>query len=197
MYVPSLDTTLHYPSLLRAIRLRPSSKLIKFLRKIVDSYPEEWKGELIPHFAKTHEALTSRAAQKVIEGYLVDITGYKYPDLDSYLKWYRRWLRVVKIAEADKQERIPDLLTYYRRPGKSIPLRKTIMWALTRLKAKEALPLFLEDLDHKDAGIRLAAYRSFQAFYIDFPPPFDPSAPATIRRHQVAAIRDWHSDQSK
>ena len=68
------------------------------------------------------------------------------------------------------------------------------MWALTRLKAKEALPLFLEDLNHKDGGIRLAAYRSFTAFYIDFPPPFDPNASAGVRRDQVAAIKEWYTN---
>ncbi len=192
VYVPDLDTTLHYPSLLRAIRLRPSPKLIKFLRNIVDNYPAEWKGELIPDLAKIRDAVPNRSARKVLHEYLEDITGYDYKDPKEYLEWHRRWTSVIEMAKAGKEDKIPDLLKYYREATRSMPLRQTIMLSLTRLKAREAVPLFLADLDHKNSRIRLAAYRNFKAFYIDFPPPFDPGASALVRRNQVTAIQEWY-----
>ena len=60
---------------------------------------------------------------------------------------------------------------------------------------KEAIPLFLEDLKNQDPVLRLAAYNSFRAFFIEFPPPFDATASETVRVKQVAAILDWYREQ--
>lgn len=197
VYVPDLDTTMHFPSLLRVIRLRPSLKLIKFLENIVDNYPVEWKGELIPELAKVKDGIRNRSARKVVEDYLESITGCDYDDPEKYMAWFRRWQRVRLIGVAQKREHIPDLIGYYKKTNKSLALKKTIIWALIQCKAREALPLFLDDLMHEDAEIRLAAYNGFKSFFIDYPPTFDASASARVRGEQVAKIRDWYGKQRR
>jgi hypothetical protein len=195
VYVPILDTSVHYPSLLRAIRLRPSPKLLKFLVNIIDNYPEEWKGELIPELARVRDAIPNKAAEKLIDDYLAAITGSKYKDYESYMKWHRRWERVVEIGRQGRKDKAEELLTYYKHTNQSVPLKAMIMWSLVRVKAREALPLFLEDLENKDAKVRFAAYRSFKDFFVDFPPPFDPEANPAVRARQVEEIKGWYSQQ--
>jgi hypothetical protein len=195
VYVPLLDTSVHYPSLLRAIRLRPSAELLKFLENIIENYPDERKGELIPELAAVRKELPNKAAQKYIDEYLTDITGSKYKEYDSYMKWYRRWLSVVEIGTKQKKERIPDLLKYYQNTNQSVPLKKTIMWALQQLKVREAIPLFLDDLNNPEPVVRLAAYNTFKGYFIDYPPAFSPEASPAERQAQVAAIRAWYEKQ--
>ncbi len=195
VYVPKLDTTLHYPSLLRAVRLRPTPNLIKFLSTVVDNYPEEWRGEMVPDLVAVRRAGIGRSAQRAIDGYLFDIVGTRYSGPELYEEWHQRWQEVVDMGTSGKSSHIPTLLNYYRATVKSVPLRKTIMWALTRLKAREALPIFIADLKHRDGSIRLAAYGSFKAFFVDFPPPFDPTAQPAVRERQVEAIIDWFAEQ--
>ncbi len=195
VYVPVLDTTLHYPSLLRAIRLRPSPKLIKFLRNIIDNYADEWKGELIPGLARIRDEVTNRAARGIIDEYLTDITGFHYEDPEKYMTWFRRWSRVVKMAESGDSAYRKQLMTYYESTSRSVPLRKTVMWALTRVKARESIPLLLKDLAHEDPVVRLAAYTNLRAFYVEFPPPFDPNGDPATRSSQVRAIRTWQQEE--
>jgi len=195
VYVPKLDTTLHYPTLLRTIRLRPHPKLIEFLSNIVDNYPDEWKGELIPELARVRDAVEEKKARAVIDGYLADITGNSYKNWEDYLKWHRRWERVIQIGAEQKADRIPDLIKYYKSTTKSFALKKSVMWAIERCRAKEALPLFLDDLSHPDPRLRLAAYKSFRAFFVDSPPPFEATAAEAARKEQIEIIRAWFQRQ--
>ncbi|MBI4605678.1 MAG: hypothetical protein HY721_27240 [Planctomycetes bacterium] len=195
VYVPDLDTTLHYPSLLRTIRQRPSPKLLRFLENIVDNYADERKGDLVPELAYVRDSIQQKTAQKIIDDYLVKITGYRYKDPEDYLKWHRRWERIRKIGETKSKDHAGTLLNYYKSTTKSVTLKKTLMWALTQVGTREAIPLFLEDMSHPEAAVRLSAYNYFRAFFLDFPPPFDPQAAEGIRENQVAALKDWYAKQ--
>jgi hypothetical protein len=179
------------------IRLRSHPKLLGYLQNIIKYYPDEWKGELIPHMARVRDEIRDKQAKKDIEGYLTEITGYKYEKWDDYLKWHRRWEQVIQIGIAQKKEEIPDLLNYYKSTKRSFPLKKTIIWALQQCKAKEAIPSFLEDLNNPDPRVRLAAYNAFRSFFVEYPPKFDPNGSQTARTDQVAAILDWYQEQQK
>lgn len=195
VYVRKLDTSLNVPAFLRAVRLRPSSKLIRFLEDIVVSYPEVYRGELIPGLVEVREAVPSKTVHRVLDGYLEVITGYEYSDPETYMKWYRRWQRVLQIGESRDPQYKDALLQYYESTNKSLPLKKLIMWALVQCKVREAIPLFLADLEHEDAEIRQEAYNRFRDFFIDYPPPFNAKAGKSTRDQQVAAIKAWYAKQ--
>ena len=196
VYIRSIDTSLHAPTLMRAIRLRPNPKLIRFLEKVVESYPDTYRGELVPELVSVRDAVESKAAQKIIDEYLTIITGYKYDDPETYMKWTRRWKRVLEMGESLKPEYKGELLKYYKSTTKSIPLKRLVMWALVQCKVREAIPLFLEDLSHEEAAVRREAYSKFRDFFIEFPPPFSPTANETTRERQIAAIKAWYAKQS-
>jgi hypothetical protein len=143
------------------------------------------------------DAIPNKAARRVIEGYLEEITGHKYKEWEDYLKWHRRWERVMHIGMKKDKRWSGDLLKYYQSTNKSIPLKQTIAWALERCNVKEAVPLFLEDLAHPDAAMRLTAYESFRSFFLDFPPPFSPTASKTTREAQIEKIKDWYVQQGR
>lgn len=195
VYVPELDTTLHYPSLLRAIRLRPSPRLFKFLESIVESYPEERKGDLVPDIVKVRRAMEQRGAQRALDQHLATIAGAKLKSLDDYAAWYELWQKVLAIGEGKKKEGKDELLKAYREAPESVTLRKTLMWSLNQIGAREAIPLLLDDMGNADPTVRLSAYNYFKAYFLDFPPPFDPSARADVREKQVATIREWSAKQ--
>ena len=195
VYVPSLNATMHFPTLLRTIRMRPTEELIRFLRNIIDNYQIEWKGELIPEMAKIRDSIENRAARRIIDGYLEDITGADYREWEKYLVWHRRWERVMAIGKDQAKERVPDLLKYYRNTNRSIALKRSIVWALLRCKAREAIPFFLDDLEHDDAEIRATAYDAYRQFFVDFPPKFDARGSSKERAEQVEAIRAWNLKQ--
>jgi hypothetical protein len=197
VYVRDLDTTIHYPTLLRMIKRRSHPKLLQFLSSIVHYYPDEWKGELVPDMAAARDGVTQPDARKAIEGYLSEITGHKYERWEDYLGWYKRWERVIQIGTKQKQERVSDLLNYYQHTTKSFPLKKSVMWALVQCKARDAIPFFLKDLKSNDPKLRVAAYDAFKAFFVDFPPPFDGTGTQTVRDKQVEAILTWFDDQTK
>ena len=195
VYIPDLNKTVHYPSLMRHIRLRPNVKLIRFLDNIVESYPPEFKGELIPDMAKVRDAIRSRSVRAVIDGHLEKITGYEYKEWESYLKWHRRWERVMAIGLSKKKDNVKDLLTYYASTKRSVSLKKTVMWALVQCQAKEGLPLLLADLDNEEEGVRKAAYGYLKAYFVDFPPPFAAGADDAARKAQAEKVRVWCNAQ--
>ena len=193
VFIPALDKTIHYPTLMRHIRMRPNVKLIKFLENIVESYPQEFKGELIPDMAKVRDAIRIKSVRAVIDGHLEEITGYEYKDWKDYLKWHRRWERVMEIGVSKKKENVKDLLTYYMSTKKSVTLKKAVMWALVQCQSPEALPLFLADLDNTHEAIRQASYSFIKAYFVNFPPSFNAAAAEETRKAQAEKVRAWCS----
>jgi hypothetical protein len=170
---------------------------MKFLQNIVDNYPDERKGELIPELAYVRDSITNKNAQKTIDDYLVKITGFRYKSQDDYMKWFRRWERIFEIAEKKRKDKTSELLQYYKSTTKSVPLKKTLMWALERVGAREAVPLLIEDMSNPELALRLAAYTSFRSFFLEFPPPFDANASESTREKQVATIKEWVAKQQQ
>ncbi|MEE3182276.1 MAG: hypothetical protein VX288_10265 [Planctomycetota bacterium] len=193
VFIPALDKTIHYPTLMRHIRMRPNVKLIKFLENIVENYPQEFRGELIPDMASVRDSIRSKSVRTVIDAHLEQITGYEYKDWKDYLKWHRRWERVMEIGVAKKKENVQDLLTYYASTKKSVTLRKAVMWALVQCQSREALPLLLADLDNAHETVRRSAYGFIKAYFINFPPSFNAAAAEATRKTQAEKVRAWCS----
>lgn len=197
VYVRELDTSLHAPTLFRALRLRPTPRVLKFVDRVVESYDAEYRGELVPDLLSVRDALAKAQpkAAKIVDEYLAKITGCAYENPEQYMAWAERWRRVREIGERMSAERKDDLLAYYRSTNRSVPLKKLVVWAIGRCKIREAVPLFLDDLENPDPSIRRAAYDGFRGFFIDAPPPFDENASEETRKRQIAEIRAWYAKQ--
>jgi hypothetical protein len=196
VYVPALDVRMHYPTLLKVIRMRPTPKLVDFLRNIIDNYPDEWKGELVPDMVKIRQGLEHKALQKVLDSYLADIVGAKYKELEKYKLWHERWAEVIAAGKSAARSHGPQLIEWYGSAKESYTLKKAIIWALLQCKARDAVSLFVDDLENDDARVRAAAYDALRASFVDFPPPFDANATPRARSEQVAKIREWHKEQT-
>jgi len=195
VYFPKLKQSLYYPALLRKIRFRPTAEILELFNVVLDGTDKRKKCLLIPHFVGVVESSDNRRATRFARKSLKRITGVTYKATEDYAKWYRRWLRVMAIVESSEERHVTTLLKYYENTSRSTALRKTIMWALMRLKARQALPLYLDDLEHKDPTVRLAAYDNFRAFFVDFPPEFDANANRQKRKEQVEFVKDWYRQQ--
>ncbi|MCH2586815.1 MAG: hypothetical protein MK138_18830, partial [Planctomycetes bacterium] len=68
-------------------------------------------------------------------------------------------------------------------------------WALTRIRDKRALELFLGDLESELPEVRQLAYSSFKGFFVATPPVFVATGSKKTRAKQVAAIRQWFAEQ--
>ncbi|HLU49398.1 MAG TPA: hypothetical protein VK116_14980, partial [Planctomycetota bacterium] len=197
VYVPDLDARLHFPTLIRTIAKRPHLRLIQFLENIVEHYPEEWKGELIPELAKVRAGLPDRSpALKLIDRYLADIAGAKYPEYEKYVRWHERWKEVIDIGKAQDTKRKDELIAWYGATSESFPLKKAITWSIIQCKVREALPLFLDEMAHSEPRVRENAYNAFRSFFFELPPPFDPLASARDREAQIARVRAWYERQT-
>ena len=195
VYFPKLKQSLYYPALLRKLRFRPTADILELFEAILDGTDERKKGVLVPHLARVMESSEDRRATRLAKKFLKRITGVTYKATEDYAKWYRRWQRVMAIVDSNEQRHVASLLKYYENTNRSIPLRTTIMWALMRLKARQALPLYLDDLDHKETAVRVAAYNNFRAFYVEFPPEYNANASRQKRKEQIALVRDWYRQQ--
>ncbi len=193
VYIRSMDREFHLPSLFRMLRLRPSPALAKFVNLVVENYPPERNGRLIPGLVKAYDELTSLKFKRLVMDRLKDITGVEYEDPQKYHVWYRRWKDVDEVGTLVKKEEGNWLLKIYEKTRQSVPLRKKIIWALTRCQISDAAPLFIDDLDHEDPQIREVAYIGLTTMpFAASLPPFDANANARTREEQVAAISDWY-----
>jgi len=197
VYLPSIDTSLHYPTILDVLRKRPSVKLAKFLRDIVEAYPEQYRGELVPQLSRALESAATSRLEKVFREHLALVTGVESGDPGLFETWHERWQKVVAAGTKRDRKMSGELLDWYQDDLGSVPLKRTTAWALTRIGVKKALPHFFRDLDHDSAEVRLLAYESFKTYFSETVPPFDPGARGRQREEQIQAIKDWFSAWQK
>ena len=197
VYIPELDTQLHFPTILKTIRTRPMPKLVEFLEQIIENYPPEWRGELVPQLVTVRERASKRTVQRILDRQLELAAGTEFDHPDEYLKWHERWARIGDIVKARQKKLIPELMKIYKNELDSVSLKQAAARALVRLKIRSAMPLFVTDLEHTKALIRFEAYRSIKAFYVDTPPDFDPEGDESVRNRQIGSIKKWIRAQEK
>jgi len=195
VYIPRYDREFHLPSLLRQVRLRPSEALARILKEALKNYPEEQMGYLVLHLVNAREGLfkSSPSLESFLDDQLRQITGVQYDDRRKYRVWYRRWRDIEEIGRAGKD---PEnlLARFYPTTNRSLPLKKKLLWAVGRCRAKSLAPSLLDDLRHEDEAIRKAAHDalSFLKISEDPIPDFDAGAGASERESQISRIREWY-----
>ena len=196
VYLADLDTRVHYPSVLRNLKLRPSARLTKFVRVIVESYPPETVGELVPPLLDARDELPHRRLRKTFDKYLTQITGLKSNERGALTAWHERWKEALEIGRAKDRSRRAELLSAYREET-TAPLKKVLIWALEQIRAEEALPLYLDDMAHDNVEIRAAAYSAFRGYFVDAAPRFEAGSPESTRKVQLIAVRKWLGSRAK
>ena len=195
VYLPRLKTSIHYPAVLDLIRKRPSRQLLNILGDIVEAYPEQWRGELIPSLSSSYAKSSSKTIKRVLMGHLEEIAGIEYPSVGEYEKWHSHWSRALKAGQGKDASVVGELLNDYKDNLGSVELKRKAAWALTRIRDKRALELFLGDLENDSPEVRQLAYSSFKGFFVATPPVFVATGPSKTRARQVAAIRQWFAEQ--
>lgn len=195
VYIQSMDREIHIPSVVRMIRLRPNPKVLQFVELIVDNYPPERNGFLVPKLVQLLRSAENPNVKKYFLDNLRKITGAEYEDVEKYLVWHRRWAHVSEAGELVQKDQIPYLLKYYENTESSVPLRRKVIWALARCRAVEAAPRFVEDLNHPDEAVRTAAYEALTVLPLGKAPPrFDPSESNARRDEQARAVAAWFDE---
>ena len=195
VYLPKLETSIHYPSVLGLIKKRPSRQLLSLLKGIVEAYPEQWRGELILPLTKSHGKTSSKSIKKILLAHLETIAGTRYPAVDDYVKWHTHWGRAIQAGESINKGMGGDLMNDYKDNLGSVELKRKAAWALTRIGEKRALAIFLGDLGNESSEIRHLAYVSFKGFFVNSPPDFIATAPKKTRARQVAASKLWYAER--
>ncbi len=197
VFIQSLNRELHIPSVMKVVRLRPSAKILKFVDLIVENYPPERIGYLVPRLTNIYNRVESPRTKKYILGLLATATGIKKAKTaDQYADWAAKWTEIQKIGDSADKKAIPKLLEIYKTVGENPGLRERAIWAIGRVRASKAAPMLLEDLDHTDEKVRVAAYSSLMILPLSSKdiPEYDGSASTSKRRKQLKLIQDWFKD---
>lgn len=191
VYIPDMETCVYYPQLLRTMRLRPNPALVKMLPKICASYEESYRPELIPHYLKVRQSVTSSGVKRVVDRCLKTITGKqrKLKTDDDYMAYRERWAQIINLVEDEKVD-AKTILAAYEKTGDDLNKRLLIQ-CIVRRAFKEAIPHLSQDLDNGAKNVRRDAYRALQTMFIEPLPPFDPSGDDGEREKQIAAVRQW------
>ncbi len=191
VYIEELDTCLHCTQIMRTIRLRPSKKLVKFLEKIVGSYDPGFKHEIVKGLIGVRNGVKSKSLAKLIDRWLADIVGRPLDSDDQYLAWVTTVEAVMEIGEKQQVDKLEELLQHYRDAGEGLTLKRRVIHAVIRMGARDAIPLLLEDLNHRDEEFRLNVYRAIAGITVGRIPTFDYKGDAKTRAAHIEQLRAW------
>lgn len=193
VYIQSLDRELHIPSVLKTVRLRPSAKLLKFVELIVENYPPERIGHLVPKLTRLFDRVEHPRTKKYFLDLLTTATGLKARSMDAYKDWTAQWIELTRIGEEVQKDQAGRLVELYRNVGDNVILRQKAIWASGRIRAREAASLLVSDLDHKDERVRMLAYSSLAILPLGSAtvPEYDAKAKSSTRRKQIKEVEAW------
>ena len=189
--VPRLGTSVHMPSLVRTLRLRPKPKMLKLLEEIVASLPT-WKRPLmVPYLALVEERVNSRGVRKIIERCHEQIRPSGFSDPEEMTGWYKTWHRAREIGDDELPEAGEELIGIAQAAAGDPVLRETAIRAALKLGLQSSAQLLLEDLSSEFRELRVLGYQGLRSLYSDLPPEFEVDAEEEVRKKQIIAIQGW------
>jgi hypothetical protein len=191
VFVPRLGKHVHYPTLLRTIRHRPSHRIAKLLVDIVENQPLQWRGDLVPGILLAKKKVESASVRRALDDALREITGVPDGDPERCSEWHERWQSVEGLAQKKDKQSIDQLLEIYSGAGGSLLLKRRVADAFLRNRIRRGIPRIFHDLDDDDVEVRRWAYQTLQSFYVDPVPPFDPEGSSDRRFAETETIRKW------
>jgi len=173
----------------RKLKYNPQRSMLRIGEAMVkDAIRTGRAPELIPYLIGLADSPYKRVV-KFAKDSLTKITGEDLEDLSLYRKWAETWAFVIQAGRKQDRSAVPKLRELLR-TSKSIALKREILAALERMRAIEAVPDLLDELESPDKEYRARVYSALK--FITFQRlPFSPNASASVRSKQIAAWRAW------
>ena len=195
IFLPSLETSIHLPSLVRTLRLRPQVRFLALIEEACNVTHERERPRLLPYLLQVRARVQSRGARKVLDRCFERVRGRSWISEEEARGWYDRWSRAVEIGALDLTGAVEELLALARDAVDEPRVRHAAFSSALRLHSREFLPLLLEDLAHSDRELRIIAFQGLRSFFSESPPVFDPDLGGPERLVQANLIRRWVESQ--
>jgi hypothetical protein len=189
--IPRLGTSVHLPSLVRTLRLRPHPKMLRMLEEMAQSLPS-WKRPLmVPYLALIREKVNSRGVRKLLDRCEETIRPNGFADPEEMVGWYQTWSRAREIGEDQLPEAGDELIGIAKAAAGDPVLRETAIRAALQLGLQKSARLMVQDLESKHYDLRMLGYQGIRALFSDSPPDFDPELPVGSQQPRIDKIRSW------
>mgnify|MGYP002638758274 CR=1 FL=1 len=193
VYLPELDTCLHWPELVRIMKRRPRRSSIQVLESVIENVTADRRGALVPALVQIRAGARDKGALKSLNKYLEQILGYEPGEDSTCIAWHRAWVEVGALADAKEAPSAETLLAVYGREPASPTLREAVVRVALRHQVRDLVPTLVEDLEESDAEVRRVAHLGLRGFYSGLP-EFDPKGKGSKRKEQVAEVQKFISD---
>ncbi len=114
---------IHYPTLLRMLRLGSTYKLGKVLLDVARGMPEESIGLLIPGMLALCDERFDKRVRKVAKDVLATITKHENQTNDSYKQWYEDWQTAHAAGRCQGRSKADDCVAIYKRAEQARSVR--------------------------------------------------------------------------
>ncbi|MDE0959771.1 MAG: hypothetical protein OSB09_03235 [Planctomycetota bacterium] len=189
--IPRLGTSVHLPSLVRTLRLRPKPQMLRMLEEMVEALPSWRRPTMVPYLALVRERVNSRGVRKILERCEESIRPTGFADPDEMAGWYQIWRRARQIGEDQLPEAGDELIGIAEAAAGDPVLRETAIRAALQLGLQKSARLMVQDLASEHFDLRMLGYQGIRSLFSDSPPDFDPDESAGSQQPQIEKIRSW------
>ena len=189
--IPRLGTSVHLPSLVRTLRLRPHPQMLRMLEEMAQSLPSWRRPTMVPYLALVREKVNSRGVRKILDRCEESIRPNGFSDPEEMADWYRTWSRAREIGEDQLPEAGDELIGIAEAAAGDPVLRETAIRAALQLGLQKSARLMVEDLQSKHYDLRMLGYQGIRSLFSDSPPDFDPEESVGSQQPQIEKIRSW------
>ncbi|OUU25428.1 MAG: hypothetical protein CBC13_02120 [Planctomycetia bacterium TMED53] len=203
--------SIHLPTLVRQLRLRPKAKLLKIFEEVILTMPSYERPKMLRYLNLIEERVTSRGVVKRLEhiAELIRPGGFESPE--EMEEWAQSWAMVQEILRREKSN--PDLtdadppapvlyeagkheqalLDLARKSGERSDetMREISLRAAIQLGCEPAVELLIEDLSSRSEPLRVLAYGGIRAILADSPPEFDPQEKPDKSNADAVRVAAW------
>ena len=203
--------SIHLPTLVRQLRLRPKSRLLLMLEEAVISENRWDRPRFIPHISRVRERVVGRGIHKMLDQILEEIRPTGFEDSDELNAWYANWLRIQEIVIQMTEENSHEGIVSESMPEAAVSstnfedevvniadassgddvMREISIRAAVQLGYKKVVEILIEDLSSKSEDLRILAYGGLRAIFADSPPDFDPSANPKTQKKALDRVAAW------
>lgn len=190
LFVSKLNGEVSLSRLFRRLRYRPEPDLVSVAEAVV---AEAEKQRRLPDLVlpalgvlDSENSKLRALARKCLE----KATGEKHKDPARYREWLAAWRLATRAGADEDRSRVADLRKLLVETG-SAPLKLQIVWALERLRAREALPELISELETSRAPAYQERVHRAMQFISEADLPFDPKAGAAARAAQIRRWKEW------